>query len=326
MKKLLYTISLFALISCGIAQDNKEGNRLVLANDSYYVYYEKEVIEIPKGTYITKENKIDDYFYNIVFIGKTVKNEKKLLLDLSKYFPHGITDVRIGEKPNSVVSLPVFKVDEKNMIDSIYLAEILVGQTAEALINLNNTSEIVEVKDANIIDPNVSLEGKTVEILNANGIQGFAANLGKAFETNLKMKYNAENYTQSSDISYIINHKLTEEEFNKFVNSLSLKYIKIKKDDNLKADADVVLITGNDAKVKNYPITIISNSDSSELKELLSSYNNVSVKKTDKEVKEIIIKHKAEDVVIARKLLSYIPEAKLEVDETQQGLTILSNR
>lgn len=324
MKKLLFVFSLLALLSCGIAEDNKEGNRLVVTENKYFVYYDSEVIEIPKGTYITTDKKIEDYFFDVALLGKTLKDEKGLLADLSKYFPHEILDVRKGTDPSAFTALPTIKLGEKVIVDSINLASILAGDTAESLINVNNTSEIVEVKESNAVNPDVSLEGKKVEILNANGIQGFASNLGKAFESNLKMKYNAENYNQSSDISYVINHKLSDAEFEKFVNSLSIKYIKIKNDDSIKPDSDIVIITGNDSKV-NFPITILSNKESSELKDLLTTYN-VSVKKTDQSIKEIVIKHKAEDVLIAKKLLSYIPEAKLEVDETQTGITILSNR
>lgn len=72
------------------------------------------------------------------------------------------------------------------------------------------------------------------------------------------MNYVTENFNEKIDFSYIINHRLTDEQFDKLVNnSLSLKYIKIKKDKNIRPEADVVLITGNDNKV-TYTLNIVS--------------------------------------------------------------------
>lgn len=140
------------------------------------------------------------------------------------------------------------------------------------------------------------------------------------------MNYVAENFNEKTDFSYIINHRLTDEQFDKLVNSLSLKYIKIKKDKNVRPEADVVLITGNDNKV-TYTLNIVSPTGKSEIKELLDGYNSVEIKNENEKTNDIIIKYRSEDELIAKKLLSYLPEAKLILDDKLQGnVTIISPR
>ena len=323
MKKIILILTLASLFSCGMREDTKNGNRMVLVGDNYYVYYDNQVIEIPKGTYLTKETKVDDYFFN--FAGKHLKDERKLLVDLTKYFPHEIKEVQIGQKPENFVEVPRMNVNGKEMIDSIKLANILSGMDSDALINSDSSSEIIDVKNSNEVDPNVSLEGKKVEILNANGIKGFAKQLGDAFATNLKMEYNAENYSKASDMTYIINHKLTEAELNKFVNSISSKYIKILNDQSIKPDAVVVLITGNDANVQ-YPITLITKNANSDIQNILTDYQ-VILKQDSKVSDGVVIKYNKEDIFIAKKIANLLGEVKLQEDNNiTKGLVIESSR
>lgn len=323
MKKFLLILSLISIFSCGIKEDTNKGNRLVLVGNSYYVYYDDEVIEIPSGTYLTKDTKVDDYFFS--FMGKQIKDEKKLLVDLTKYFPHGITDIQRGSKPSNYTELPTYEVNGKTMVDSVKLANLLAGQDGEGLINSELSTDIIDVKNGDEVDPNVSLEGKKVEILNANGIPGFAKELGDALVNNLKMQYNAENHGKPSNFTYIVNHKLTDQELSKFINSLNFKYIKVLDDPNLKPDSDVVLITGNDEKV-NYPINILTKNGSTELQNMLEGYK-VVVKKDENVTDGVVIKYNKEDILIAKKLQSILNDAKLEEDNSiKQGLIIQSSR
>ncbi|WP_068268541.1 hypothetical protein [Caviibacter abscessus] len=317
-KNILIALFFFVLSSCGLNKDLGQQNKLVVSQDKYYIYYDNEVIELPKGTYITKENKIEDYFSK--FFVSYVKDEKKLLSDLNRYFPHKINGVQEGNKPQNSSVIPIIKVENKQLIDSVKLAKLLAGETGEALVAYDDSSEIVEVKDNSNVQ--ISLEGKLVSILNANGIAGFAKKLGRAFESNLKMKYTAENYSENLNMTYVINHKLSDEELSKFINSTNIKYVKIKKDDKIKPEADVVLITGNDANV-NYTIEVKSINENSDLKELLHDYK-VNVVKVDKAQDVTVINYKAEDILIAKKLLGYIPSAKLVEDNTLDNKIVIT--
>lgn len=319
MKKGLIIFALISLMSCGMKDDTKKGNRLIVADNKYYIYYDDEVIELNKGTYITKESKIDDYFFDIKFVGKQLKDERKLLLDLAKYFPHGISEIQKGQAPNNSIMLPTYNLGDKKIIDSVKLANILDG---ESLIN-SEASELEAKEETQVQD--ISLEGKKIEILNANGIKGYAKTLGESLKSTLKIEYNAENYNSPSNFSYIINHKLNDKELELLINSLDVKYIKVLKDDNIKPDADVVLITGNDQKV-DFPITLKTDKDNSELKTLLSSYK-VNVKKERDITSGVVIKYNSEDEWIAKKIASIVGEVKLEKDDTiKNSLVIISSR
>lgn len=318
-KNILIALFFFVLSSCGLNKDLGQQNKLVVSHDKYYIHYDNEVIEVPKGTYITKENKIEDYFSQ--FFVLYVKDEKKLLSDLNRYFPHKINGVQKGNKPQNSSVIPSIKVDNKQVIDSVKLSNLLAGETGEALVSYDDSSEIVEVKENNNVEE-VSLEGKTVSILNANKITGFAKKLGRIYQANLKMKYTAENYSGNENISYIINHKLSEKELNKFINSTNIKYIRMKQDKSIKPEADVVLITGNDAKV-DYTIEVKSTNENSDLKELIHGYK-VNVSKIDKAADETVISYKAEDILIAKKLLGYIPSAKLVEDNTLNDKIVIT--
>lgn len=66
--------------------------------------------------------------------------------------------------------------------------------------------------------------------------------------------------------------------------------------------------------------------EKSEIKELLNGYNSVEIKNENEKTNDII-KYRSEDELIAKKLLSYLPEAKLILDDKLQGnVTIISPR
>lgn len=319
-KKLLIILSIISLMSCGIKNDTKTGNRLVVAENKYYVYYDNEVIELNKDTYITKDMKIGDYFFNFKFLGIQLKDERKLLLDLAKYFPHGINEIQKGNSPEKFVTIPTYMLNNKSIIDSVKLADLLSG---ESLINSESNSELIEAKEATSDD--VSLENKKVEILNANGIAGYAKKLGETLKSNLKMEYNAENYNKSSNVSYIINHKLNDKQLETFIENLGIKYIKILNDQSIKPDADVVVITGND-KLVDFTVTIETNNEKTELKNLLNGYKLV-FKNNSNVADGIVIKYNKEDEFIAKNIAKILSDAKLQQDDTiKNGLLIQSSR
>lgn len=327
MKKILTFIMLLTIFSCSSKNDEQNtNNKLAYTKDTYYVYYNQEIIKIPANTYITKDKNIDSYFFS--FFGKHIKAEKQLKMDLNRYFPLGITEiVKLDKDPEDSKEIPLLDIETKKIVDPIKLSELLSGDVS-ALVIVDDTSEIIQIKDTNAVSPEISLEGKTVHILNANGINGFAKKLGESFNKNLGMEYIAENNSEKTDMSYVINHKLTKQEFNKFVNSVGLKYIKIKEDNELMPEADVVLITGNDSKVK-FPIEIQTKYQTSTLTSLLSEYKP-SLKKIedpDNKIIGITIKYNSEDKVIAEKILSYIPSAKLEEDNNlKDKIEIVTDR
>lgn len=326
MKKVIMALALTSLLACGY-KDNYEGNRLSYSDEKYYIYYDEEVIEIPKGAYITKDNKIDDYFFN--FFGKHVKDEKKLISDLSKYFPHGIESVvTLKNIPSASVEMPTMDLENKKLVDSIRLANVLSGGDGKALIVVNEGTDLVKVDEVKTdVVENVNLAGKSVAVLNANGIRGFASKLGEKLKSELGMDYVAENYKERKKATYLINNKLSEAEFNKFANSLGIKYIRIKIDENLYSESDVVVIAGNDRLV-NLPVKIYSTTGVSELKSILKTYNPTVYKaKEGQGIVEITVKYNPEDKFIAQNISKLLEGSKLEEDNSiKNNIIITTNR
>lgn len=318
MKKIILTTALFLVIACSNKFEPNE-NRLMYSNGNFYIYYNKQVIEIPKNTYITSDKKIEDYFYN--FLGTHVKNEKELLTDLSRYFPQELTNFTTNEIVKGSNPIPTMAVGNKKIIDTISLENFLISQKLDTPVVENTEDNISEV-----VNTKVDLANKKVAILNANTINGYARNLGQKLSESLKVTYTAENNESKTDpYTYIINHKLNENELNTLVNSLGIMYVKTKIDDNLKSDSDVVIITGDDSKV-NLPLEINSTLDKSELSEILSAYKP-SFKKTEEKVEKISIKVSSENKYIAQLIKNKVSDAEIVIDDTVKNkIVIITNK
>lgn len=315
MKKIILTTALLLTVACSNKFEPNE-NRLMYSNGNFYIYYNKQVIEIPKNTYITSDKKIEDYFYN--FLGTHVKNKKELLTDLSRYFPQELTNFTTNEVVKGSNPIPTMAVGNKKIIDTISLENFLISQNLDTPVVENtedNSTEVVNTK--------ADLTNKKVAILNANTINGYARNLGQKLSESLKVTYTAENNESKTDpYTYIINHKLNENELNTLVNSLGIMYVKTKTDDNLKADSDVVIITGDDSKV-NLPLEINSTLDKSELSEMLSAYKP-SFKKTEEKVEKTSIKVSNENKYIAQLIKNKVSDAEIVIDDTVKDKIVIT--
>ena len=135
------------------SKDVADKNRIFKSDNNFYVYYNGKFIEIPKGTYIANDKKIENYYI------KKIVNKSELLNDLNKYFPDKIEYVTKGEKPKESIKLPVITSDGKTYIDSVKLEKLLVELPTRVAQN-DKENIVAEEKP-------VSLEGKKIEILNA---------------------------------------------------------------------------------------------------------------------------------------------------------------
>lgn len=57
MKKFLFLTFKSLLISCGLEPDTKEGNRLIVTDNAYYINYENTVLKLDDNVYLTKETR-----------------------------------------------------------------------------------------------------------------------------------------------------------------------------------------------------------------------------------------------------------------------------
>ena len=126
-------------------------------------------------------------------------------------------------------------------------------------------------------NPKESLKGKKIEILNANGIDGFAKKIGDKLKETYVLDYNAENYSNPETMNYIITRKFNEAEVLAILEELGFKYARILIDDTIKSESDFVLITGNESKIK-FILEIATLGDSSIITEKLKEYNPEIVK------------------------------------------------
>ena len=317
MKKIiLILVSLFMIFGCieYESKDVADRNRIFKSDNNFYVYYNGKFIEIPKGTYIANDKKIENYYI------KKIVNKSELLNDLNKYFPDKIEYVTKGEKPKESIKLPVITSNGKTYIDSVKLEKLLVELP----------TRVAKDDKENIVaeDKPVSLEGKKIEILNANGIDGFASSLGEALKAKFKIVYNAENYTQEENYSYIINNKLDDNAANELLSSLSIKYIKKMKPGQIKPDADLVIITGKDTET-GFKTEIMSAAENSAITEKLKAYTPVFTKADKykdidlKKLTGIQINYNPEDYYTAYKLGKLLNTTNLVEDASLKDSIII---
>ena len=317
MKKIiLILVSLFMIFGCIEYESNDvaDRNRIFKSDNNFYVYYNGKFIEIPKGTYIANDKKIENYYI------KKIVNKSELLNDLNKYFPDKIEYVTKGEKPKESIKLPVITSDGKTYIDSVKLEKLLV-ELPTRVAKDDKENIVAEEKP-------VSLEGKKIEILNANGIDGFASSLGDALKAKFKIVYNAENYTQEENYSYIINNKLDDNAANELLSSLSIKYIKKMKPGQIKPDADLVIITGKDTET-GFKTEIMSAAENSAITEKLKAYTPVFTKADKykdidlKKLTGIQINYNPEDYYTAYKLGKLLNTTNLVEDTSLKDSIII---
>lgn len=273
MKKFIIGIaSLILFASCFENSANlQKENRVFRTGDKYYVVYNGNTFELPKDLYLTKDKKVEQYFTTGVLkdLNIDVINKSELLNDLNKYFPKGIGYVTEDENAKVNYQIPVLNVGNEKHIDSIKFEQILA--TLPAVVENNNNQQ------NNQPNPVETLRGKKIEILNANGINGFAKNIGDKLKEAFFIEYNAENYNKPETMNYVITRKFNENEVESILEKAGLKYARILTDNSIKPEADFVLVTGNDEKVE-FKLEIATLGTSSVVTDKIKEYKPEIVK------------------------------------------------
>ncbi|WP_064607008.1 hypothetical protein [Streptobacillus moniliformis] len=322
-KKLTLLLTLLTIVSCGNKTSAEiEGNKVVRVDNSYYLHYDDTVIKLTEDTYITKDKKVSDYFKGSLFSNE----EDDFLVDLKKYFPHGFNGIEKGKAPEEFTEVPLMSLGDKKIIDAIALSLDLSSKNPELLIVKDETKDY-EIKEE--VKEEVSLKGKKIAILNANGIDGYAKRLGESLKTTLGIEFLSENYGKSEKLSYIVSHKLTPEELDKLINTVNIKFIKVLNNPNLKPEQDAILVTGNDANVK-YNVEVLSKGGLKDVENALKGYmvtTKIENKYNNEDIKdETVIMHNPEDVFIAKKILNLLPNAILKEDKSLNSKLIITTK
>ena len=279
MKKILLGIaSLILFASCLGNKENLENkNRIFRNGDKYYVYYNGNTFELPKDLHLTKDKKVEQYFTTGILqqLNIEVLNKAELLNDLNKYFPEGIEYITEGEEGKATVETPIINVGSEKHIDSMKFEKLLA--TLPAVVQNQNAGGVSGTETNSAVNPAESLRGKKIEILNANGIDGFARKIGEKLKEAYSLEFNAENYSKPETMNYVIVRKFNEEEVMSILETAGIKYARIMTDSSVKPEAAFVLITGNDSEVK-FTLEIATLGDSSVVTEKLKGYSPEIVK------------------------------------------------
>ncbi|MGM0508183.1 MAG: LytR C-terminal domain-containing protein [Fusobacteriota bacterium] len=198
-------------------------NFAIITDDKIYYIYKKEfVLEMPDNLKLNKTYEIKDILNK--------KNYLEAINLINVILPESIKNYKRKEVKFSsdyeIYELPTLEINQNTYIDS-YKTNQLFSQ---------EYYNISKERNKNI----------TLDILNANGISGYAGKTGKKLEDKLGYNYNAANYKTHENYSYVINKSLSKKELEDIALTLSEKNIKIKEDISLTTLSDAVIILGKD--------------------------------------------------------------------------------
>jgi hypothetical protein len=141
-----------------------------------------------------------------------------------------------------------------------------------------------------------------VDVLNGNGISGYAGKTGEKIEEALSYKYNAANYERDSEYSYIINKDLSPSQVEDLIMTLDQNYIKIKSQLDLPTLANAVVILGKEeniqTKIKIHGAEKTTKPIKSKLEK--EGYKNISTGTQSGNL--TVVEYNSEDYYIAYKL------------------------
>jgi hypothetical protein len=259
---------------------------LVIGKKNIFVTYDSKLaLRIPEDVYIGNEKSVADY------IKKGQYSE--LYQRINSVFPEEIEGYVVANRrgqytlePEYAVNIPLINKDGKNYI--------LTSELNEVFLKLYYDEEIRSQVVENVL----------VDILNANGRSGYAGRIGNKIKDDFNYEYNAANYQELTDYSYIIANNIGENQLKEFIMSLDEKYIRIKEKGDLPTLANIVVILGREEN--NLLDTYVYKHDAfdKENYELLkdNGYKNVRRLKSETEIDKSFIEYKKEDYYIAYKI------------------------
>ncbi len=294
-----------------IQMDNKsmkdlERYMLVAKENIYLVYEDRLAIKIPTEIHLEKNKNIEDMI--------NVKNYTDILERLNIIFPEEIKEYKVARHTEpELVARTISTVPEITIDNKRYILTTGVDKLFEDIYN----EKIEKIVNREIV----------VDILNANGIPGHARKTGEALKNKMQAKYNAANYEENINESYIIINELDKREAEKLVMGINEKYLKIKEDTTIPTLANVVIILGRE-KTKVYDINVVGSGDltSGYVKVLKDSgYIGVNREVSSTKGKEIEIRHNKEDYFVAYKIGQKLGINKfLEDNSLKNKITIIT--
>ena len=286
---LVLTVILSVLLFLNFRGNNiklsKDEKVLIIGKQNLFAIYEDRLaVKIPYELYIDSEETVEDLV--------STRNYEQVLEKINSILPEKLTRyivIKSGEIKLDVENQR--NIPETNIGDKRFILTSSVYAMFKELYHEKNS---VDEQNENIL----------VDVLNANGVGGYARKTGELIKTSLGMKYNAANYETTQDQSYVILNDISKEKAAEILDKLPEKYFKIKTKSTIPTLANIVVIIGSEKDI-NFKIDIYG--EDSVLKDATDKvkklgYTNVSTSARKEGTEQSVIEYNKEDYFIALRI------------------------
>ena len=286
---LVLTVILSVLLFLNFRGNNiklsKDEKVLIIGKQNLFAIYEDRLaVKIPYELYIDSEETVEDLV--------STRNYEQVLEKINSILPEKLTRyivIKSGEIKLDVENQR--NIPETNIGDKRFILTSSVYAMFKELYHEKNS---VDEQNENIL----------VDVLNANGMGGYARKTGELIKTSLGMKYNAANYETTQDQSYVILNDISKEKAAEILDKLPEKYFKIKTKSTIPTLANIVVIIGSEKDI-NFKIDIYG--EDSVLKDATDKvkklgYTNVSTSARKEGTEQSVIEYNKEDYFIALRI------------------------
>ena len=283
---LVLTVILLVLLFLNFRGNNiklsKDEKVLIIGKQNLFAIYEDRLaVKIPYELYIDSEETVEDLV--------STRNYEQVLEKINSIVPEKLTRyivIKSGEIKLDVENQR--NIPETNIGDKRF---VLTSSVYAMFKDLYHEKNSVDEQNENIL----------VDVLNANGVGGYARKTGELIKTSLGMKYNAANYETTQDQSYVILNDISKKKAAEILEKLPEKYFKIKTKSTIPTLANIVVIIGSEKDI-NFKIDI--NGSESVLKDATDKvkkigYANVSTSVAKESSEQSVIEYNKEDYFVA---------------------------
>ena len=286
---LVLTVILSVLLFLNFRGNNiklsKDEKVLIIGKQNLFAIYEDRLaVKIPYELYIDSEETVEDLV--------STRNYEQVLEKINSIVPEKLTRyivIKSGEIKLDVENQR--NIPETNIGDKRF---VLTSSVYAMFKDLYHEKNSVDEQNENIL----------VDVLNANGIGGYARKTGELIKTSLGMKYNAANYETTQDQSYVILNDISKEKAAEILDKLPEKYFKIKTKSSIPTLANIVVIIGSEKDI-NFKIDIYG--DEAVLKDATDKvkklgYTDVNTSAAKEGTEQSVIEYNKEDYFIALRI------------------------
>jgi len=286
---LVLTVILSVLLFLNFRGNNiklsKDEKVLIIGKQNLFAIYEDRLaVKIPYELYIDSEETVEDLV--------STRNYEQVLEKINSILPEKLTRyivIKSGEIKLDVENQR--NIPETNIGDKRFILTSSVYAMFKELYHEKNS---VDEQNENIL----------VDVLNANGVGGYARKTGELIKTSLGMKYNAANYETTQDQSYVILNDISKEKAAEILDKLPEKYFKIKTKSTIPTLANIVVIIGSEKNI-NFKIDIygadsVLKDATDKVKKL--GYTDVNTSAAKEGTEQSVIEYNKEDYFIALRI------------------------